>query len=322
MLVTKAVSDQIGSGGIADQMIRFNGFPFLEKEDAESGDKTFIEPISHIMKKDVVTIPATGLSLHQLGELVQSTSYQGFPLVRSPTDLTIMGFIRKNDLRYALERARRTYKLAHDAQCTFYEMVDASGDDSGLLPQPDIVVPRPPSRGGPNPYGESDEIHRLDFGQYVDEIPLTVPPKMPLEIVLQLFRRMGPRVILVSLEGKLAGLVTIKDVLRHEASEKVREAAVALSHSRAQSWDADWAPIPGDDNLARPASRRGAPILEGLLEDGLVWAQTRGVGVVNDVIARVRPVRPGGARPDEQYSFEMSGDSEERGERDPNREQA
>lgn len=296
-------------------MIRFNGFPFLEKEDAEGGEKTFIEPISHIMKKDVVAIPVTGLTVHELGEIVQSTSYQGFPVVRSSTDQTILGFIRKNDLRYALERARRNYQLAHDAQCTFYEMVDASGDDSGLLPQPDIVVPRGTGANSSNPYGESEEIHRVDFGQYVDEIPLTVPPKMPLEIVLQLFRRMGPRVILVSHEGKLAGLVTIKDVLRHEASEKVREAAVALSHSRAESWDADWSPIPGGESS--PRGRGRAPILEGLLEDGLEWAQTRGVHVVNDVIARVRPVRPtaGGAGGNEQYSFEMSAEGEE-GERE------
>lgn len=33
LMVTKAVSDQFGKGGIADQMIRFNGFPFLDKED-------------------------------------------------------------------------------------------------------------------------------------------------------------------------------------------------------------------------------------------------------------------------------------------------
>lgn len=33
VMVTKAVSDQFGKGGIADQMIRFNGFPFLENDD-------------------------------------------------------------------------------------------------------------------------------------------------------------------------------------------------------------------------------------------------------------------------------------------------
>lgn len=33
VLVTKAVGDFLGTHGIADEMIRFNGFPFLEKED-------------------------------------------------------------------------------------------------------------------------------------------------------------------------------------------------------------------------------------------------------------------------------------------------
>jgi hypothetical protein len=44
LLVTKAVGDSFGAHGIADTMIKFNGFPFLEKEDKESGDPSFIEP--------------------------------------------------------------------------------------------------------------------------------------------------------------------------------------------------------------------------------------------------------------------------------------
>ena len=33
LLVTKAVGDFLGTNGIADEMIRFNGYPYLEKED-------------------------------------------------------------------------------------------------------------------------------------------------------------------------------------------------------------------------------------------------------------------------------------------------
>ena len=33
LLVTKAVGDFLGTNGIADEAIRFNGFPYLEKED-------------------------------------------------------------------------------------------------------------------------------------------------------------------------------------------------------------------------------------------------------------------------------------------------
>lgn len=274
ILVTKSVSDQVGKGGIADQMIRFNGYPFLEKDDAESGDKGFNEPIAHIMRKDLVVIPSTGLPLSELQRLVQSSSFQGFPVVASATDRTIIGFIPKTELRFALDRARRSYSLSPDACCTFSDREAPAGGVS--------------SGGG---------IDRVDFGQYVDETPLTVSPKMPLEIVLQLFRRMGPRVILVQAEGQLQGLVTIKDVLRHEATEKHREAAEAreLRDLRRESTDGwgEWAPLGGLGGLGESQG----PVLEHALESGLNWAQTRGVGVVNDVIARVRNARPGSGGP-------------------------
>lgn len=44
LLVTKAVSDFFGGGGMSDQMIRFNGYPFLEKEDKEDDDHAYFEP--------------------------------------------------------------------------------------------------------------------------------------------------------------------------------------------------------------------------------------------------------------------------------------
>ncbi len=33
LLVTKAVGDFLGTNGIADEAIRFNGYPFLDKDD-------------------------------------------------------------------------------------------------------------------------------------------------------------------------------------------------------------------------------------------------------------------------------------------------
>lgn len=73
---------------------------------------------------------------------------------------------------------------------------------------------------------------------------MTVSPQLPLEIVMQLFKRIGyvslcktssnklifsysPRVILVEDHGVLTGLVTVKDVLRF----------IATLPSREPSWD-------------------------------------------------------------------------------------
>ena len=90
-MVTKAVSDQFGKGGIADQMIRFNGFPFLDKEDhqfnepGESRSHTqvlhrlivprLIWEVSHVMKRNVLAIPAVGLRLQELGETCSSQNF-------------------------------------------------------------------------------------------------------------------------------------------------------------------------------------------------------------------------------------------------------
>jgi len=43
-----------------------------------------------------------------IGEIVQSTSYQGFPVVRSEEDRTIVGFVNKVELRYALGKLSGT----------------------------------------------------------------------------------------------------------------------------------------------------------------------------------------------------------------------
>ena len=71
------------------------------------------------MKKDIVIMIASGMPLQSIGqpgkrklhtiaencyagEIVQNTSYQGFPVIRSEGDQTVIGFVRKTELRYAL----------------------------------------------------------------------------------------------------------------------------------------------------------------------------------------------------------------------------
>lgn len=61
--VTKAVSDRFGKGGIADRMIWFNGFPFLDNKE----ERTFGVPVSHVMNQELTVIPSTGMTLEDVG---------------------------------------------------------------------------------------------------------------------------------------------------------------------------------------------------------------------------------------------------------------
>ena len=79
LLVTKAVGDFLGTVGIADEMIRFNGFPFLEKDDeaynvsgarSHSRDRIMCSPqtVSRVMKTQLHTMPASGLCIRDVGK--------------------------------------------------------------------------------------------------------------------------------------------------------------------------------------------------------------------------------------------------------------
>lgn len=61
--VTKAVSDRFGKGGIADRMIWFNGFPFLDNKEEHS----FGVPVSQVMNEDLTVLPVSGMTVEEIG---------------------------------------------------------------------------------------------------------------------------------------------------------------------------------------------------------------------------------------------------------------
>lgn len=63
----------------------------------------------------------------------------------------------------------------------------------------------------------------LDFARFIDPTPLTVHPRLPLETVMEIFKKVGPRVVLVEHRGKLSGVVTRKDVLKFQFKAENRE---------------------------------------------------------------------------------------------------
>ncbi|GKT85494.1 voltage gated chloride channel [Colletotrichum tofieldiae] len=88
----------------------------------------------------------------------------------------------------------------------------------------------------------------VDFSRYIDTTPVTAHPRLPLETVMELFRKIGPRVVLVEYHGRLSGLVTVKDCLKYqftaEHAENPRDDS-ALAESQEKLWSAmrraaDW----------------------------------------------------------------------------------
>ena len=129
--MTKAVGDFLGTNGIADEMIRFNGFPFLEKEDhaynvsGKEGmlchERPDLCPVSAVMRKELHVLRESGMSVGDVGmfyhcwrdrtpqcrnpeAILSSTNVKGFPIVSSDGPRILVGFIGRTELRYVLGR--------------------------------------------------------------------------------------------------------------------------------------------------------------------------------------------------------------------------
>jgi chloride channel 3/4/5 len=207
--VTKAVSELFGKGGIADRMIWFNGFPFLDNKE----EHTFGVPVSQVMTSDVMALPTTGLTMKNVEHLLKEDRYQGFPIIEDTTSKVLVGYIGRTELRYTIDRLKKSRSISPTAKCLF-------ASPTSLNPQTP-TSPYPPSTFD----GMASEV--VDFSRFIDSTPVTVHPRLPLETVMELFRKIGPRVILIEYHGKLTGLVTIKDCLKYqfkiEASENPRD---------------------------------------------------------------------------------------------------
>jgi chloride channel 3/4/5 len=107
-----------------------------------------------------------------------------------------------------IDRAKRIRRVSPTAMC-YFTTPDQDIRHSSMLPP--LVTPNSPPPDFP-----FEPVSSLDFGQYIDFTPLSIHPHLPLETVMEMFKKLGPRVILVELRGKVCGLITVKDVLKYQ----------------------------------------------------------------------------------------------------------
>jgi chloride channel 3/4/5 len=217
--VTKAVSSRFSKAGIAEQMIWFNGFPFLDNKE----EHIFGVPVSRVMTGNISMLLATGMQVKAVQKLLDDTSYSGFPIVEDKDSRILVGYIGRTELHFALTRAKKQGILSSDAKCMF--AVEA--DDGSETPAP----------LSPAVTFDSMAIQTVNFRAFVDSTPITVHPHLPLETVMELFKKMGPRVILVDHHGRLEGLVTVKDCLKYQFKVEAQEHSSAPTHGTGNQQD-------------------------------------------------------------------------------------
>lgn len=170
--VTKAINDRWGSGGIADQMIEFNGLPFIDAKEAHVFDTTVAAAMSPLT---VVFTMNAAVKVEKVREMLKEFPYRGYPLVKSAQSPVLVGYIVRADLQAELQSADGRADISF-----------ASGTDS------------------------------LNLSSIVRPLPLVVDVFTPLEYLLDVFVRLGPRHVMVEKDGVLVGTITRKDIIRFE----------------------------------------------------------------------------------------------------------
>lgn len=228
----KLVADLHGRGGVSDRSIKFNGYPYLEHE-----DHVFGTSVGALLTHRPSVLHASGMPLRDVEARLAHGSYKGFPVVQSADDATLLGYVARTDLRLALRLTRHARALAPDTPCRFHPAGSETfaltttrlHDESARAAEPDawdaLRAARPAAHDAPADEEDLDVADAapsdpVELGAYVDPTPLIVQPSLDLEVVAEMFRQMGPRVILVAERGVLVGLVTIKDLLKHVAGRE------------------------------------------------------------------------------------------------------
>jgi len=190
-VTAKWVGDAFGRGGIYDAHIELNGYPFLDNKE----EYNYTTLAADVMKPRANEQPLSvftqeGMSLGEVELVLKETSYTGYPVVVSKESQYLVGYVLRRDLQIAIATQRRNNKVTSKSMVFFNK----------TLPQ------NPPLPGSPVP---------LRFFKLLDLSPVTITDQTPMETVIDMFRKLGLRITLVTHNGRVLGVITKKDVLRH-----------------------------------------------------------------------------------------------------------
>ncbi|MEE6518360.1 hypothetical protein FKM82_029340 [Ascaphus truei] len=191
-MTSKWVADALGRESIYDAHIHLNGYPFLEAKE-EFSHKTLAMDVMRPRRSDpsLTVITQDSMSVEDIEAVINETTYSGFPVVVSRESQRLVGFVLRRDLIISIESARKKQEgVVSTSRIYFTEHTP---------PQPPTS---PPS---------------LKLRTIMDLSPFTVTDQTPMEIVVDIFRKLGLRQCLVTHNGRLLGIITKKDVLKHIA---------------------------------------------------------------------------------------------------------
>uniref|UniRef100_A0A671YRR6 Chloride channel protein n=1 Tax=Sparus aurata TaxID=8175 RepID=A0A671YRR6_SPAAU len=191
-VTSKWVADAFGKEGIYESHIQLNGYPYLDVRD-EFTHRTLATDVMRPRRNDptLAVLTQDSTTVEDVETLIKDTDYNGFPVVVSRESERLIGFVQRRDLTLAIKNARQKQDGVVSSSVVYFT------EDAPQLPA-----------SNPQP---------LKLRRILNLSPFTVTDHTPMETVVDIFRKLGLRQCLVTRSGRLLGIITKKDVLRHMA---------------------------------------------------------------------------------------------------------
>ncbi|KAF9414233.1 hypothetical protein HW555_007776 [Spodoptera exigua] len=187
-MASKWVGDALGRQGIYDAHIALNGYPFLDSKDEFQHTSLAADVMQPKRNETLSVITQDSMTVDDVETLLKETEHNGYPVVVSKESQYLVGFVLRRDLNLAIANARRTMEGITGQTIVIF----AGTGNQPLSPPPCLMLNR-----------------------ILDMAPITVTDQTPMETVVDMFRKLGLRQTLVTHNGRLLGVITKKDVLRH-----------------------------------------------------------------------------------------------------------
>ncbi|CAO3617171.1 unnamed protein product [Cunninghamella echinulata] len=236
VMVAKWISDAIFIEGIYDLLIDMKGLPYLEARKEYVHTMTVLELTEYLSTINLDQPITVGILKHKL-DLITSMGYGedgGFPLLSHGN--VLQGYIATHELSHAIDQLTKNFENGflpmnhqdiNEIPCYFrrvgqqnqhvIQLDDAPETNSFSLPLP------------PNSMTDDNEratgISPLnDLSQYVDQAPLTINQNASMELLMEMFIKLGARYVCVThSNGHFLGIIHkrrllayLKDLEEHE----------------------------------------------------------------------------------------------------------
>ncbi|BGO96631.1 Chloride channel [Rhodotorula toruloides] len=188
VLLAKTVADSIEPRSIYDLVIEVADLPYLDAKAEYVHDSTphdILDAGAPIISLDTDNTVSSLYS--QLAALYASGTSSGFPLVASDDGGSprMFGYIGSKELEHGLSLAR-AQGLSDSTTCTFRV---AQGARRGLAAE--MSAAATPGLGG------GAESETFDLSWLTDQAPLTVSARSPMELIHEMFVKLGSRYVVV-----------------------------------------------------------------------------------------------------------------------------